>query len=371
VNVGCSFSSAYAYNPNNYYMISIDIANGETYFQCGASGDTCTANSQASIPFPIWVAEYANATGTFPTTAPTSGTWFPVDPVVVTTSQAGMTFANNDWYATSVPSGGLDWTIVSNVYTSLAAWQTGCNCGDTGATTANPQLTSAGSGGTLSWTPATQASWPPSGGPTAYTPTGSGVTSIGADLLACPPNGSTSTLGPRDYYNNSISTVCGGIYFVNHGGAYSLTSAATSFVLTTPSSLVNGNVLIAEITCLQGTSSSNSLTPPSGFTQIGSTTNLLYADGVYKNDAVYYHVVSGGEASSYTFTSVNACTGSGDIMQLSGGAGTYSYVVGPQAKVNTNATSTSISISGVGETYQSGEFAFYLGAMGNSAARQR
>jgi hypothetical protein len=203
------------------------------------------------------------------------------------------------------------------------------------------------------------------------TPTGSGVTSIGADLLACPPNGSTSTLGPRDYYNNSISTVCGGIYFVNHGGAYSLTSAATSFVLTTPSSLVNGNVLIAEITCLQGTSSSNSLTPPSGFTQIGSTTNLLYADGVYKNDAVYYHVVSGGEASSYTFTSVNACTGSGDIMQLSGGAGTYSYVVGPQAKVNTNATSTSISISGVGETYQSGEFAFYLGAMGNSAARQR
>jgi hypothetical protein len=116
----------------------------------------------------------------------------------------GINWANNDWY-TPVSGATWWWRLGANQYTSLAAWQAGCNC-DSGASIANPLLTAPGTGGTLSWTPSLENG--PQPGPAGYQlQPSSPVKSIGADLLACPSQ--PTYLGARDYFGNSIANLCG------------------------------------------------------------------------------------------------------------------------------------------------------------------
>lgn len=155
------------------------------------------------------------------------------------------------------------------------------------------------------------------------------------------------------------------ISFVNHGGLLQNIST-TSFALTTPASLASGNVLIAELTCLQNASAANVFSPPAGWTQIGSTYTFSFANGFFIDLALYQYVVVGGETATYTFTNAHACNGGGggDIIQLSGGGGTYSFATSAQVNCNSTTTCTTFSVPSVGETFKIGEMALYFGNTG-------
>jgi hypothetical protein len=118
---------------------------------------------------------------------------------------SGWKFLSNDYY---LPVGGAsaEWQFFTNAFT-LAAWQTmqASNGGDAGASIANPTLASAGSGGTLTWTPSTQSpTWPPTANqPSGYVLNGgSPMKSAGTDLQT--GGFITGSAGTRDYYANTI-----------------------------------------------------------------------------------------------------------------------------------------------------------------------
>jgi hypothetical protein len=90
-------------------------------------------------------------------------------------------------------------------------------------------------------------------------------------------------------------------------------SGATTLVITAPSSVATGDVLIAGVTVSAG--SGASITAPSGWTlisRLNSSNNVSVAS--------YYHVVTNGgsEPSSYTWTFDSSLTASGGILRYVG-----------------------------------------------------
>jgi hypothetical protein len=119
-----------------------------------------------------------------------------------TAGPTGYLFCNNDYYNIS-GAGTNIWKPGTTAYTSLAAWQASVAGRDPNSITANPLLTAGGMGGNLTWTPSTQSSWPPSGGPTSDVPQGgSPLLGAGQDVTASPWN--IATRGTRDYYANAV-----------------------------------------------------------------------------------------------------------------------------------------------------------------------
>lgn len=102
----------------------------------------------------------------------------------------GITFENNDYYTTgSSPI----WRIsgANGIYKTLSAWQTATGS-DANSITTNPLFTTAGGGGTLTWTPPNG----PQPGPSAYTlQSTSPLLNTGAVV---------ASNGGKDYYGNNL-----------------------------------------------------------------------------------------------------------------------------------------------------------------------
>lgn len=211
------------------------------------------ANTQGSIAignpnqYPCWVYNNTSymsiASGTASQPSP-SLTWgnggtFP----------AGYVIANNIFYnnatdpanevqyvrASAVVVGGLfqDYNIFYNsnsgnpvkafqtnsaVYATVALWNAGTGV-DAHSQIINPGLTTPGSGGTLSWTPSTQSTWPPGGNPAAYklSSTSSPCIGTGVDLTQSPY---LLNVGTRDYFGNTIPHGHGTGYNIGADGGY-------------------------------------------------------------------------------------------------------------------------------------------------------
>jgi hypothetical protein len=120
------------------------------------------------------------------------------------TTPTGVLWAANAWFNMS-GGGTTQWNFgTSSTVTTLAAWQAVAANGDAGATTANPGFSgTGGTGGSCTWTPSTQSSWPPSGCPTPYTLAGgSAMLGTGVALMGSPYN--VSSIGARaSYYSAS------------------------------------------------------------------------------------------------------------------------------------------------------------------------
>lgn len=121
----------------------------------------------------------------------------------------------NLYYNPSDPTGvttGYRWYGGATT-NNLAAFQASSGKEAHGIAATNPQLTSGGVNQTCTWTPSTQATWPPAVCPTGYvlSTTASAAIGVGVDLTVSPWN---LIVGTRDYYANTTPS--------GHGTGYNL-----------------------------------------------------------------------------------------------------------------------------------------------------
>jgi hypothetical protein len=120
---------------------------------------------------------------------------------------SSLTFKNNAYYALN--GGTFNLSYGGTTYTNLSSWQAVAPGGETGATTANPQLTSGGNGGTC-------GGWN-SSCPSAYELLhGSPLIGIGLDLTQGPYS---LSVGSQDYYGDTTPNGTGTGYNVGADGA--------------------------------------------------------------------------------------------------------------------------------------------------------
>jgi hypothetical protein len=90
-------------------------------------------------------------------------------------------------------------------------------------------------------------------------------------------------------------------------------TAGATLTLNTPAGIANGNVLIAQVIALPGTSNAVAITPPTGWTLIGtSPTSNKYTMSLYS------HVVTAGDPTSYNWSFSPTSTATGSIAAFSG-----------------------------------------------------
>src|SRR2546422_1202469 len=114
----------------------------------------------------------------------------------------------------------------------------------------------------------------------------------------------------------TVSTSSGGSAPTFRAAASNSAAIGNPLTISTPAGVVNGDVMIANITAVAG--SSGTVAAPAGWNLIRRTTNDAAVDTTYVEQAVYYKVAA-GEGASYTFTA-------GASQAMAGGISAYSGV---------------------------------------------
>ena len=212
------FTSGYSWGNNVFrFNISVNDANGY------ATGAFSTAFYNAGGTLNVYNNDFVVL----------SGSSFCIKDNSTSNFSSGSSFVNNQCYTTNAqfvsccaisPTQGFTWNYnnyytttgtptwvaypggVQTAYNSLSAWQTATG-EEANSTTVNPSFSSV-TDVTCTWTPANLTGPQPC--PAGYELLTSSTTkAVGANLLACPVGGSSSTLGATDYFLNSILSICG------------------------------------------------------------------------------------------------------------------------------------------------------------------
>lgn len=130
---------------------------------------------------------------------------------------AGSLFMDYNIYYNSTGA-NPQWEYNTVNYTSLATWHTASGL-DAHSQVINPGLTTPGGGGTLTWTPSSQNTWPPGGNPVAYklSSIASPCIGTGVDLTQAPY---LLNVGTRDFFGNPIPHGHGTGYNIGADGGY-------------------------------------------------------------------------------------------------------------------------------------------------------
>lgn len=134
--------------------------------------------------------------------------------------------------------------------------------------------------------------------------------------------------------------------------------AATSLTITAPSGIAANDTIIACLSVYGGTSAT--ITPPSGWAQISSktqSTNLV--------TFVYWHLVTGYETSSYTWTFDSARQAAGILADYTGA---YSFVPDISSDNQTGTPATTTATSAGNSTYETGLSIQVFGAYNTTTA---
>lgn len=119
-------------------------------------------------------------------------------------------------------------------------------------------------------------------------------------------------------------------------------ASGVNTVLTPPTGLANGDILLATVS-IGAQTTAPTVTPPAGFTQIGTTTSITDPGGFNVKTGVYWKRAA-SESGNYTFTSTTASR-TGTMMAFSG-----CVTSGSPVDVSSQNTGTGTTLTGTGVT---------------------
>jgi hypothetical protein len=169
---------------------------------------------------------------------------------------------------------------------------------------------------------------------------------------------SSATLGETSGIQLSIKPAASYTKYAQYIASTSATgNAAASLAVNTPA-CVPGNLLLFVVTVGISTATSLTVSTPSGWTLLAgnSTDTTAYQPGMY----VFYRVVDGSEAASYTATPSSTAAMCGSIVSLAG------VDVSTLTAGTTGTGSATTSITATGVTATANGILLYLGCQANS-----